>query len=61
MAKRGPPPTPTKILKMRGSWRADGRGEEPEPSNEINMLVETESQQLLSIEERIKIEVVQHA
>jgi len=35
MGKRGPAPTPTKILKMRGSWRADGRGEEPEPSNEI--------------------------
>ena len=35
MGKRGPTPTPTKILKLRGSWRADGRGEEPEPSNEI--------------------------
>jgi len=35
MGKRGPAPTPTKILKMRGSWRADGRGEEPEPSSEI--------------------------
>lgn len=31
MAKRGPKPTPTALLKLRGSWRAKGRGEEPEP------------------------------
>ena len=31
MAGRGPAPTPTKILKMRGSWRADTRPYEPQP------------------------------
>lgn len=29
MGKRGPPPTPTKVLDMRGSWRADLRTGEP--------------------------------
>ncbi len=28
MGRRGPQPTPTKILKMRGSWRGDRRGDE---------------------------------
>ncbi len=27
MGKRGPKPTPTPILKARGSWRADGRAD----------------------------------
>lgn len=31
MGRRGPPPTPTKILQMRGSWRGDTREGEPEP------------------------------
>ncbi len=31
MGKRGPARTPTRILKMRGSWRADAREGEPEP------------------------------
>lgn len=33
----GPKPTPTKILKNRGSWRADSRGGEPapDPSNPV--------------------------
>ena len=31
MAKRGPAPTPTDILKLRGSWRAEGRSAEPKP------------------------------
>lgn len=31
MGKRGPPPTPTHILKVRGSWRAKIRGDEPAP------------------------------
>lgn len=30
MAKRGPAPTPTGLLKLRGSWRAGIRGEEVE-------------------------------
>lgn len=30
MGKRGPPPTPTAILKLRGSWRGKSRGEEPD-------------------------------
>lgn len=30
MGKRGPKPTPTSILKVRGSWRADAREGEPE-------------------------------
>lgn len=32
MGKRGPKPTPTRILKVRGSWRADTRSGEPECS-----------------------------
>ena len=35
MGKRGPPPTPTKILASRGSWRADRRGHEPSPLSEL--------------------------
>lgn len=31
MGKRGPPKSPTKVLEMRGSWRADARGTEPTP------------------------------
>ncbi len=31
MGKRGPPPTPTAVLKIRGSWRAKTRKGEPEP------------------------------
>ena len=31
MGKRGPPPTPTKILKLRGSYHAEHRAGEPEP------------------------------
>lgn len=30
MGKRGPPPTPTEILKARGSWRAKTREGEPQ-------------------------------
>jgi P27 family predicted phage terminase small subunit len=30
MGKRGPKPTPTKILKMRGSWRAKRNPDEPQ-------------------------------
>lgn len=33
MGRRGPPPTPTKLLQMRGSWRANARKGEPEPSS----------------------------
>ena len=32
MGARGLPPTPTRILKLRGSWLAKVRGEEPQPS-----------------------------
>lgn len=31
MGKRGPPPTPTAILKLRGSWRAGLNPDEPRP------------------------------
>src|SRR5581483_7260694 len=31
MGRRGPPPTPTKILELRGSWRAKERPGEPQP------------------------------
>ena len=31
MGRRGPPPTPTDILAMRGSWRAKTRSGEPRP------------------------------
>lgn len=31
MGKRGPKPTPTKTLKLRGSWRAETRKGEPQP------------------------------
>lgn len=34
MGRRGPAPTPTKILAARGSWRADERPNEPTPSAE---------------------------
>lgn len=32
MAGKGPPPTPTAILKARGSWRAEARKDEPRPA-----------------------------
>lgn len=35
MGKRGPKKTPTRILKARGSWRADERKNEPEPDFSI--------------------------
>lgn len=35
MGKRGPKPTPTKILQLRGSWRADERAGEPEPEPSV--------------------------
>ena len=31
MGKRGPAPTPSAILKLRGSWRADANKAEPKP------------------------------
>ena len=31
MGKRGPAPTPTNLLKLRGSWRADINANEPQP------------------------------
>ena len=34
MGKRGPKPTPTAVLKLRGSWRANLREGEPEMKNE---------------------------
>jgi P27 family predicted phage terminase small subunit len=35
MGRRGPPPTPTAVLKMRGSRRANNRAGEPAPPAEI--------------------------
>lgn len=35
MGKRGPRPTPTNVLKMRGSWRGDERKNEPQAVIEI--------------------------
>lgn len=35
MGRRGPPPTPTALLKARGSWRASTREGEPEPEGEL--------------------------
>ncbi len=32
MGLRGPSPTPSRILKLRGSWLSKVRGEEPQPS-----------------------------
>lgn len=32
MGKRGPAPTPTEVLKKRGSWRAKKRKGEPKPA-----------------------------
>jgi P27 family predicted phage terminase small subunit len=32
MGKRGPAPTPTKVLEMRGSWRAKVNKREPKPA-----------------------------
>ena len=37
MAKSGPKPTPTKILQIRGSWRADRRRGEPKPPTPKSM------------------------
>ena len=31
MGRRGPKPTPTATLRLRGSWRADARKSEPKP------------------------------
>ena len=31
MGRRGPAPTPTSVLKLRGSWRADANPDEPKP------------------------------
>lgn len=31
MGQRGPAPTPTEILRARGSWRADANPDEPQP------------------------------
>ncbi len=31
MGRRGPAPTPSRILELRGSWRAGKRGNEPRP------------------------------
>lgn len=35
MGKRGPKPTPTAILKARGSWRAKAREHEPQPGRGV--------------------------
>jgi len=35
MAGKGPAPTPTKILKLRGSWRGNRRDGEPEPEPKL--------------------------
>lgn len=35
MGKRGPKPTPTHLLKLRGSWRAETRDGEPKPTPEL--------------------------
>jgi P27 family predicted phage terminase small subunit len=32
MGKRGPQPTPKRILELRGSWRAKERGDNPQPT-----------------------------
>lgn len=34
MGKRGPKPTPTSVLRLRGSWRADTRPNEPASTGE---------------------------
>ncbi len=31
MGRRGPPPTPTRVLRMRGSWRGNRNPREPAP------------------------------
>jgi P27 family predicted phage terminase small subunit len=35
MGQRGPAPTPTKVLEMRGSWRAGEREGEPKPEAKV--------------------------
>lgn len=35
MGRRGPRPTPTQVLRLRGSWRAKVRADEPEPDAAI--------------------------
>jgi P27 family predicted phage terminase small subunit len=35
MGRRGPKPTPTKTLQLRGSWRAKTRKAEPKPETEV--------------------------
>ena len=37
MGKRGPRPTPSKILEARGSWRAGTNEAEPQPEQAINV------------------------
>lgn len=35
MGRRGPPKTPTAVLRLRGSWRADTRPNEPRPAGKL--------------------------
>ena len=35
MGRRGPAPTPTSVLKLRGSWRGDANPEEPQPERGV--------------------------
>lgn len=35
MGKRGPKPTPTEVLKVRGSWRANLNRNEPQPCKDV--------------------------
>ena len=35
MGKRGPAPTPSQTLKLRGTWRGDANNGEPTPSREV--------------------------
>ncbi|MBL1219127.1 MAG: phage terminase small subunit P27 family [Planctomycetes bacterium] len=35
MGRRGPPPTPTHLLRLRGSWRGEANRNEPEPERGV--------------------------
>lgn len=38
MGQRGPAPTPTKVLELRGSWRANLPKDEPQPESKLGKM-----------------------
>jgi hypothetical protein len=53
MGKRGPKPTPTKILSMRGSWRAKRKPGFPFPSQTTKGFVKPTEVTLRDLAEKV--------